>query len=324
MRRSRTQGFTLVELLVVITIIGILIGLLLPALGSARAHSRATTCKQHLQQIGQAVRNAANQNTRVRAKYVMLDLARYMDLNVSVFKCPDAIADTVGSQTAAWIDPHFGFNVQLERMTANDANKIVAMDYGRSVIDPFTNSDDDPNTVGVVETFLADRWQQYRRPRHFDRCHVLFYDNHVEDRDPTLVDEPNAISPVHCPNVHTYWVAKTSERRLDATCNLAGSMPVLSIEEEPPVTLGQVQNIIEAHCKMCHKANPTHEAYIDKGPPKGIKFDTAKQIQTLVGQIREQVVIQKKMPAGNETRMGQLERDLIGLWSLNEAIKKSQ
>ena len=53
--RRKRLAFTLVELLVVITIIGMLVALLLPAINSARENARMAQCANNLQQLGKAM-----------------------------------------------------------------------------------------------------------------------------------------------------------------------------------------------------------------------------------------------------------------------------
>jgi prepilin-type N-terminal cleavage/methylation domain-containing protein len=54
-KQFRRQGFTLVELLVVMAIITVLMAVLLPAIQSARESSRAAACRNHVGQLAKAM-----------------------------------------------------------------------------------------------------------------------------------------------------------------------------------------------------------------------------------------------------------------------------
>ena len=61
-RAARTGAFTLIELLVVIAIIAILAAILLPTLARAKAQANSTACKNHLHQMGMAMRMYVDEN----------------------------------------------------------------------------------------------------------------------------------------------------------------------------------------------------------------------------------------------------------------------
>lgn len=91
----KKRGFTLIEMLVVITIIAILAALLLPALSRAREGARNSACKNNLRQIGLGLQMFADRDPQTRYCTGAFDFRRD--------GCPDTwgwVADLVNTGAA--------------------------------------------------------------------------------------------------------------------------------------------------------------------------------------------------------------------------------
>ena len=113
----RRRGFTLVELLVVISIIALLISILLPALGAAREAGRKVVCAAHLRGLSQGVSMYALENNDwiPGPNTSGLAMRQGQPVNLNSSSAP--------TQDWDWISPSIGssLNLPADRLQRYDA-----------------------------------------------------------------------------------------------------------------------------------------------------------------------------------------------------------
>jgi len=192
--KPHRYGFTLVELLVVIVIVGMLLALLLPAVQHAREAARSTQCKSNLRQIGlaldqfvdkQGVRGkfpeVANMPVSVESAFPSLPrvLGELMEDNKEAYHCPSDRLTPPGPIYETYFDSE-GLSYEYQNRRA--ANKT--RDQVRT---SFLGDERSSSRVWIVNDYVA-----FHGPEEEDGSrNFLYLDGHV---DALIVadDQPHA------------------------------------------------------------------------------------------------------------------------------------
>lgn len=190
----RHHGFSLIELLVVISIIALLIGILLPVLAGARQSAQRVTCSSNLRQLGIAVSLYTNDSDDLYppARPIPLPFAAFNDTDPplyvpmkpylaigtppetnAVYRCPDD--DTIYPLTGI----SYAYSPSVAGTTLADIldrRFIQRLNWNESQIEILSDFDGEE---GGTDFALEAGGTLNVAKRHFKR-NILFADGHVD------------------------------------------------------------------------------------------------------------------------------------------------
>ena len=191
---KRTSGFTIVELLVVVSIIALLVGILLPAIGKARDQAQLTRSQANLKQLGTA---AATYQAEFRDRQFTLcndNLQQYApggDAMTAVtnyatqngYEHPGIILGLHqgGSIYGYWCPPGPGGNCGIG---------IIPMDFATK--------------FGAFRLLQARQFSRYLNGRFYDPVYYAPKDTAVSASVESLIEQPGEFDPSVAPRWTSY------------------------------------------------------------------------------------------------------------------------
>jgi prepilin-type N-terminal cleavage/methylation domain-containing protein len=164
-REVANRGFTLIEMLVAISIIAVLISILLPAMSRAREQGNKVVCMSNMKEIGSAIACYLSENDNLPWTYVQgdgdtyLDVDRYSSYSWGGMK---AISPVPGEEHGDWalVPPELRPLNRYIDPTArtSDAIKVVKCPGDRSAVSPDV---DDPNQGMIEVEGRRSSWEAY-------------------------------------------------------------------------------------------------------------------------------------------------------------------
>lgn len=171
---KQKSGFTLIEVLVVVAIIGILAALLFPVFASAREKARASSCLANYHQIGIAIQMyAQDSDDKTPANGgsfngLIQDSVPYIH-TASVFTCPDDYDREEEGRAGSYRVPSL---YQGQPLSCGWINPYVAGEVTTAASTTLTyEAEQDFTQAPIIPTY-----------RHNSGTQVLFFDGHAHWR----------------------------------------------------------------------------------------------------------------------------------------------